>query len=842
MRILLVLILVLGIGVLGFKIHMDISEEKMAHKSPLNAFPSNPLFLMEINEITSNWNHFTETNMIWSEFISNKDVKDNYSSVKEINNFLNDEFIAPIINDGKVYVCGYNLNGKIEWLLIKNNYQYEKTNNSHKLNDSILSNALPSKNCHSKYISPFIALSSNKELLERAYNNLKNKNLTSKKLPNLKTEKLISNSSSFSCFLDVVQVNEFLFSNDSSYGHYFSENKGLNNWLQFDFNYTPNAINIIGVSDCFNKKLQYNPQYINNPNLIPDQMDVLSKQRIKYHFDKFDELNDENEKASITEMEILHIKLSNQLTKTKEHIVFIERPNDIKHEAYFMNKITSDSAVSKQLGSKEIKLVDTIFLKSIYDINYSSNQFCFVDNQYLIFSTYNGLKEWDYQLKQKKKLSIEESIFADKSSSFTNQAFSQVDYWSGKELKKALNLFLNSTPIKNDLINEISGVSWATSFLNDGYLHHAINIQKGLHKEEDQKILWTALATPLIKGPYVMKNHKSGTKDIFIQDTSNIISLFSASGKLKWQLNIEQPIIGSVSQIDIYNNNKWQMVFNTSKKLYVIDINGNYVKGFPLDFNYLATNEVGVIDYDLNKNYRFLISGNDGLIHNYNKYGEKVKGWILPKIQSLVNLPVQHFSIAGKDYVFVYETNGSLRFLNRKGQERAESIKNINIKSSSGFVVQKSYSFDKSSLIYIDTNGRLKNIGFDGVFSDLQFNLDSNKNFIPFICQIPSSSVNYAFVSKDKLLIMDSKNQTYLDKESNYNLLNNVLINNNYLTLYNEQNEEIQLIDSKFKELPTVFRGTKKCTISDLNNDGVDELITVVNESTLLCYQIAPSN
>ena len=49
MRILLVLILVLGIGVLGFKIHMDISEEKMAHKSPLNAFPSNPLFLMEIN-------------------------------------------------------------------------------------------------------------------------------------------------------------------------------------------------------------------------------------------------------------------------------------------------------------------------------------------------------------------------------------------------------------------------------------------------------------------------------------------------------------------------------------------------------------------------------------------------------------------------------------------------------------------------------------------------------------------------------------------------------------------------------------------------------------------------
>ena len=49
-----------------------------------------------------------------------------------------------------------------------------------------------------------------------------------------------------------------------------------------------------------------------------------------------------------------------------------------------------------------------------------------------------------------------------------------------------------------------------------------------------------------------------------------------------------------------------------------------------LRFNYLATNSVSVLDYDKNKDYRFLIAGNDNKIHNYNVLGKGVSGWIYP--------------------------------------------------------------------------------------------------------------------------------------------------------------------------------------------------------------------
>ena len=76
------------------------------------------------------------------------------------------------------------------------------------------------------------------------------------------------------------------------------------------------------------------------------------------------------------------------------------------------------------------------------------------------------------------------------------------------------------------------------------------------------------------------------------------------------------------------------MVFNTKSKLHVIDILGNEIERFPIKFNYLASNPVSIFDYDNNKDYRFLIAGDDNKIHNYNISGTQVTGWIQPEISS----------------------------------------------------------------------------------------------------------------------------------------------------------------------------------------------------------------
>jgi hypothetical protein len=843
MRILVVLVLSISISLLGFMVYLDLNEEKIAQKSPFIAFPSNPLFLLEINEITSTWNHFTETNMIWSEFTSHKDSLIQYMDIEKISQFLNDERVAPLINKGRVYVGGYAINSKIELLFIQN--IYEKDNEYFSLSDSIFTSLLPTT-LMAKYIAPFIILSSNEELIKNSIEQIIGDLPVSNALIQEKTKKLASKSGSFSCFIDVAQVNELLFSFDSSAISYLENEKGISNWFQFDFNYTPNAINIIGVSDCVNQNLQTTPQYINNASLVPDNIDILSKKRIKLSYDTAS-LDLTLGNNSVEELELLHLKLTNKFTKSEEELILIERPGSLAQDSYLANNILLDSVISNTFLSKEIRLVNSKFLKRFFQGDYINYNVCYIDNQYFIMSTYEGLKEWEYQLKQKKKISFDEAIFADRSASFLHQAFSQVNYWSGKEIKQRVNAFsfVKSTKFGNNILNEISGISWATSFLNKGYLHHAINIQKGLHEEEDQKILWTASVGSVFKGPLVMKNHKTGTKDILIQDTTNAICLYSASGKLKWQLSIDQPIIGSVSQIDIYSNNKWQMVFNTKDRLYVVDINGHNVDGFPIEFNYLATSPVGVIDYDLNKDYRFLVAGDNNKIHNYNIYGKKVKGWSLPKTSSTVSNTIQHFSIAGKDYVFISENNGTIQFLNRKGEKRHSSMVNTFIKPRSNFIIQKSYCIDSSSLVFIDSANQLQKKIFNGNGSSMDFSLDSTLEYRPFIYETSSSNlINYGFISNQKLMIYGPDKQVYLDKESGYGLVNNVALSsdNNYLILFNDKIDEIELIDNRFQEIPTLFRGTKNCTIGDLNNDGVDELITVINGSTLLCYQIAVSN
>ena len=627
MRILVVLVLSICIGLLGFMVYLDLNEEKIAQKSPLIAFPSNPIFLLEIDEITSTWNHFTETNMIWSEFTSNDDDLTYNKDVEEISQFLNNEIIAPLVNNGQVYIGGYNVNGKIEFLFIQN--IYEKESQYASFNDSILKSLLPKTKLMAKYLSPFVVLSTNKELIESSLEKIRVDLPISSEFIYKKTSKLKSQSGSFSCFLDIGQINTLLNPLDSKFVEYLENEKGISNWFQFDFNYTPNAINIIGVSDCSSQELQTSPQYIYNSSLIPENIDILYKKRINLNVDTFPtEIDYTNSKNLNQGLELLHFKLSNKFTKSQEDLILIERPVSLVEDDYLVNNILFDSIISTTFLNKEIRLVNSNFLKNLYHSSTIDLNVCFLDEQYFVISSYEGLKEWEYQLKQKKKIAFDEAIFADRSASFLDQAFSQVNYWSGKEIKERANTFsfINFSKSGNNIFNEISGVSWASSYLNKGFLHHAINIQKGLHEEEDQKILWTASVPSVFKGPYVMKNHKTGTKDIFVQDTTNAIFLFGASGKLKWELSLDQPIIGSVSQVDIYSNNKWQMVFNTKDKLYVIDINGRNVDGFPVNFNYSATSPVGVMDYDFNEDYRFLVAGNDNKIHNYNIYGDKVKG------------------------------------------------------------------------------------------------------------------------------------------------------------------------------------------------------------------------
>ena len=184
------------------------------------------------------------------------------------------------------------------------------------------------------------------------------------------------------------------------------------------------------------------------------------------------------------------------------------------------------------------------------------------------------------------------------------------------------------------------------------------------------------LDAPAIINPQIVKNHYNGEDEIFIQDENNQIYLISNSGKILWKKSIDGSIIGNVHQVDMLKNNKLQMAFVTENKLYIVDRNGNNLKGYPKTLSKKAIVGLSVFDYDKNKNYRFMIPTEDADILLLNMQGEVPNDWRFSGTEN-VTTPLQYFNIKGKDYLVTADKNKAI-ILNRRGETRVEPKGNTN--------------------------------------------------------------------------------------------------------------------------------------------------------------------
>ncbi len=176
------------------------------------------------------------------------------------------------------------------------------------------------------------------------------------------------------------------------------------------------------------------------------------------------------------------------------------------------------------------------------------------------------------------------------------------------------------------------------------------------------------LDAPAVINPQIVKNHYNGEDEIFIQDENNQFYLISNSGKILWKKSIDGTIIGNVHQVDMLKNNKLQMAFVTENKLYIVDRNGNNLKGYPKTLSKKAIVGLSVFDYDKNKNYRFMIPTADADILLLNMQGEVPSDWNYSGTANITT-PLQYFNVKGKDYIVTADKEKAV-IVNRKGEKR----------------------------------------------------------------------------------------------------------------------------------------------------------------------------
>lgn len=225
---------------------------------------------------------------------------------------------------------------------------------------------------------------------------------------------------------------------------------------------------------------------------------------------------------------------------------------------------------------------------------------------------------------------------------------------------------------------------------------------------EPHTIWQSLLDTTAIMKPCLVKNHYTKEREVLVQDASNNLYLLSNSGRVLWKRPLDEPIIGSVEQIDYYKNNKLQYLFNTRNKIYILDRNGNYVANFPVHLPSPSTNPVALVDYDENKNYRFFIACENNKVYLYNSKGNVVPGWVFKGSEGKVTQEIQHFRSNNKDYI-VFSDHVNNYILDRRGNIRV-SLKKVFSRNpfSPFFLVAKNTSND--ALLTTNTKGEIVKI------------------------------------------------------------------------------------------------------------------------------------
>ena len=493
----------------------------------------------------------------------------------------------------------------------------------------------------------------------------------------------------------------------------------------------------------------------------------------------------------------------------------------------------------------DYKILDTIKLKPLFPETIFKNKLGFLRDKYLIISSLEAINELDINISQKNSKNLNNSIFNTKENQEFEQSHSEFLYQSRTQL---INEFQFSKygvdSVIFNFLESIGGVSWTLNNY-DNREHHGIKIKKFFPKQVDKKILWKTIIPDLIWGPYSLKNHRTGTKDIVVQDVNNIIYLISAGGKIKWSKQLEEKIKGQVSQVDAYKNNKYQMIFNTCSKLHIIDILGKEIDGYPVDFNYSANNSVSILDYDNSKDYRFLIAGDDYKIHNYNIEGRGVLGWTYPKLKSKVERPILYFAINGLDYIMTTEESGAIKLFNRRGEERYQVDNKIKLASTGNLSIIKSFNIDSTTIVFQDSLNGISELTFGAGINKLYSEKNDSNNILntwSIFSNKKLKRINYFLKTKEKLKIIDQNNEVF---EFSFYYPYNVLHNNkleNYLIILNKRTNKIQLIDSKYNINPNLFRASEMTCIDDINNDNSKELITIINNNIIVCYQIPSIN
>ena len=256
-------------------------------------------------------------------------------------------------------------------------------------------------------------------------------------------------------------------------------------------------------------------------------------------------------------------------------------------------------------------------------------------------------------------------------------------------------------------------IIWANSFdepeIIDGFSEHLLDdrtVYTRLEVEEIIEEVYTPVSHVIVQGLLgVTRNHRSGSDlDIVWNVDLNSVQAMGSGGEVVWSKILENGVepIGMSFEVDLYGNNKFQTAFAVANAIFLVDVLGNNVSGFPYKENEITS--FAVFDYDHNDKFRFLVATDEGRLYNIRGEGKNTPGWKFKTLSNGVSIQhLSHLRVGQSDYIYAGCSDGSVKLLRRNGQLRGSTSVRVNPTFTPA--IRLSSTIGKSAVLFIDEEG-----------------------------------------------------------------------------------------------------------------------------------------
>jgi hypothetical protein len=226
--------------------------------------------------------------------------------------------------------------------------------------------------------------------------------------------------------------------------------------------------------------------------------------------------------------------------------------------------------------------------------------------------------------------------------------------------------------------------------------------------------LVASLGSAIISHPTVVKSHVNGDDEVLVQDSAYVLYHLSADGKVLWQKELNERIVGEIHQVDFFMNGKLQFFFSTSGHLHIIDRLGNYVNPYPQEIKIRDPEYVALVDYDKSKKYRFLLADKSGKLWMFDKEAKNLEGWTPKNVEGELIAPAKHYRIRGKDYILAIRKDGYAYLSTRRGETIKGFPLNLEARPNGDFYLEAGNTLATTSFVCISRDGFRIRFNLDG--------------------------------------------------------------------------------------------------------------------------------